>query len=145
MHAACLKSAAVGPWAGRYTDFSGPRGRLQKSAKNIRKIDFPYKNFPKKAIPLSKFTIFFRAFGAAPMGGGAIPISGFCDSVILGVIDGTTFRGRQNRPKPTQNRLGWAQNRPRPRLRPILGLHQPILCRQRPGFWPWKDFAVDLT
>ena len=33
MHAACLKSAADGPRAGRYTDFSGPRGRLQKSLK----------------------------------------------------------------------------------------------------------------
>ena len=31
----------------------------------------------------------------------------------MGVIDGKTFRGRQNRPRPTQNRLGWAQNRPR--------------------------------
>ena len=30
LHAACLKSAADGPRAGRYTDFSGPRGRLQK-------------------------------------------------------------------------------------------------------------------
>ena len=30
MHAACLKSAADGPRAGRYTDFSGARRRLQQ-------------------------------------------------------------------------------------------------------------------
>ena len=77
MHAACLKSAAVGPWAGRYTDSSGARRRLQKwpktlpqcnmkmhqkrknrqkSAKIIRKIDFPYNDFPKKGISLRKCT-----------------------------------------------------------------------------------------
>ena len=32
LHAACLKSAADGPRAGRYTDFSGARRRFQKSA-----------------------------------------------------------------------------------------------------------------
>ena len=37
LHAACLKSAADGPRAGRYTDFSGPRGRLQKWVNNGRK------------------------------------------------------------------------------------------------------------
>ena len=37
LHAACLKSAADGPGAGRYTDFSGPRDRLQKWAANGRK------------------------------------------------------------------------------------------------------------
>ena len=31
LHAACLKSAADGPRAGRHTDFSGARRRLQKS------------------------------------------------------------------------------------------------------------------
>ena len=30
LHAACLKSAADGPGAGRYADFSGARRRLQK-------------------------------------------------------------------------------------------------------------------
>ena len=33
LHAACLKSAADGPRAGRHTDFSGARRRLQKWAK----------------------------------------------------------------------------------------------------------------
>ena len=34
LHAACLKSAADSPEAGRYTDFSGARRRLQKWPQN---------------------------------------------------------------------------------------------------------------
>ena len=79
LHAAFLKSAADGPRAGRYTDFSGPRGRLQKSAKigkNYEKINFPYNNFPKKDISLRKCTKKrspsaerkkTRGFGATPL------------------------------------------------------------------------------
>ena len=37
LHAACLKSAADGPRAGRYTDFSGARRRLQKCTENVKK------------------------------------------------------------------------------------------------------------
>ena len=37
LHAACLKSAADGPRAGRYTDFSGARRRLQKSLYRLPK------------------------------------------------------------------------------------------------------------
>ena len=66
LHAACLKSAADGPRAGRYTDFSGARHRLQKwpkIGKNYEKIDFPYNNFPKKDISLRKCTKKKIAFG----------------------------------------------------------------------------------
>ena len=33
LHPAFLKAAADGPWAGRYTDSSGARRRLQKSGR----------------------------------------------------------------------------------------------------------------
>ena len=51
LHEACLKSAADGPRAGRYTDFSGARRRLQKSAKigkNYEKNRFSVQQLPKK-------------------------------------------------------------------------------------------------
>ena len=38
LHAACLKSVADGPRAGRYTDFSGARRQLQKWSKNVPKV-----------------------------------------------------------------------------------------------------------
>ena len=63
----------------------------QKSAKIIRKIDFPYNNFPKKAVSLRKCTqkkspsakkVFFRAFGATPLRPWGV-LYRFLDSVIL--------------------------------------------------------------
>ena len=62
----CWSSAEL-RWRFRRSRLNRAKGRdnknRQNSAKIIRKIDFPYNNFPKKAISLRKCTKVFPAFG----------------------------------------------------------------------------------
>ena len=85
----------------------------QKMVKFLRKIDFLYNNFPKKAISLRKCTqkkiifafsekkvqIFFRACGAIQLdpGGGCYRISVFCASVFCALYLGQNAIFRQKK------------------------------------------------